>query len=765
MADVSALDEFPRQFARTRYFSLGVPRSFNVSPDGSRVVFLRSKRGDDPVTCLWSLDVATGAERCLVDPRELAPDEDESQLTDAERARRERARELAEGVTAYATDQDVRRAVFVLSGRLFLADLVEGGVRELPTAGSADDPQLDPTGTKVAYVVSGALHVLEIDGVGRVLAADDDPDISWGLAEFAAAEEMDRSHGCWWSPDGSKLAATRVDERPVRVWYIGDPTDPAASPRAVRFPQAGTDNADVSLHVFDVATGDRVEVAWDRESFPYLARANWSEGCPLTVLVQSRDQRLTQLVEIDVATGAASLLREERDEHWVDLIEDAPVRLSDGRLVTVVADEESDTNRLAVGFEPITLPGLQVRRVISGGDSVLFTASEEPTEIHLWRWSRAGSVRLSERPGVYSGAEGGDVTVLVASTPDEPAARVSVLRGGRPAAQIPNVSERPVVRPRPIFLSLGERELRAALLLPGSLNPDQPIPVLMDPYAGPRVTRVLCSLPEYTESQWFADHGFAVLAVDGRGTPGRGPRWEREVSRDFGVVLEDQVDALRAAGEQFPFLDLSRVGIRGWSFGGYLSAMAVLRRPDVFHAAVAGAPVTDLRWYDTHYTERYLGHPAEEPDVYTRNSILADASRLERPPSDPRPVRRQRLRRSHPGAVGRSLRGRVLPRARAPSERHPHDAFRGRDRERPSRPARLPPPFARDRRAARGQCGRALTGEATESACYPKRPHRREAACRSSCRSTAARPWPTRSVSRRSPTGSSPIETRVTTSS
>jgi len=625
-----ALDEFPRQLARTRYFMLGVPRSFTVSPDGSRVVFLRSKAGDDPVTCLWSLEVATGEERCLVDPRELAADEDE-QLTDAERARRERMRELAEGVTAHATDREVRRAVFVLSGRLFLVDLVEGGVRELPAAGSVDDPQLDPTGRRVAYVTSGALHVLEIDGVGRVLAADDDPDIYWGLAEFAAAEEMSRHHGCWWSPDGSKLAAARVDERMVRVWYIGDPTDPAAPPRAVRFPQAGTDDADVSLHVFDVTTGERVEIAWDRTSFPYLARVNWSEGCPLTLLVQSRDQRLTQLLEIDAAVGTASLVREESDERWVDLAEDAPVRLSDGRLVTVVADEETDTNRLAVDFKPVSPPGLQVRGVSSAGDGVLFTGSEESTEIHLWRWSDTGLVKLSDKPGVHSGVEGGDVTVLVSSTLDEPSARVSVLRGGQKAAEISNASERPVVRPRPIFLDLGDRELRAALCLPGSLNPDHPIPVLMDPYGGPHGARVLRSLAEYPESQWFADHGFAVLVVDGRGTPGRGPRWDREIYLDFGLALEDQVDALHAAGERFPFLDLSRVGIRGWSFGGYLSAMAVLRRPDVFHAAVAGAPVTDWRWYDTHCTERYLGHPAEEPDVYARNSILADASRLERP--------------------------------------------------------------------------------------------------------------------------------------
>jgi dipeptidyl-peptidase 4 len=158
-----------------------------------------------------------------------------------------------------------------------------------------------------------------------------------------------------------------------------------------------------------------------------------------------------------------------------------------------------------------------------------------------------------------------------------------------------------------------------------------PLPVLLDPYGGPHGGRVVNTQRIHLESQWLADQGFAVLVVDGRGTPGRGVSWEHGVFRDFTVTLEDQVDALLATAERFSFLDHARVGIRGWSFGGYLAGMAVLRRPDVFHAAVAGAPVTDQSLYDTAYTERYLGLPQEEPDVYRRNSLLDDAPKLERP--------------------------------------------------------------------------------------------------------------------------------------
>ena len=623
-------DEFPRQVARTRNFSLGVPRSFTVAPDGSRVAFLRSRAGDDAVTCLWVLDVEAGRERLVFDPRSLSNHEDEASVSDAERVRRERVREQAGGVVTYACDRAVGRAVFSLGGRLFLAELEGGEVRELDAPGAVDDPRLDPSGSRIAYVIDGALHALAIDGVDRVLAADDEPDVHWGLPEFVAAEEMHRFRGHWWSPDGTRIAATRVDDRPVRVWYIADPTDPAVPPRAVRYPAAGTDNAAVTLAVFDVDTGARVDVLWDRTAFPYLARVDWSDGAPITLLLQSRDQQATAVVQADHRTGATALLRADTDPSWVDVPDDSFGRLDDGRLVQAV--EADDTRRVLIGDRVVTPAGLHVRRIASAGATALFEASEEPTEVNVWRVAPNGEVgQLTHRPGVHTAIEGGDVVVVTSSTEDDLVSRTEVLRDGTIVAAIENVAVRPSVEPRPIHVSLGTRELRGALLLPGGREPEGPLPVLLDPYGGPGFQRVVRTSAAFLASQWFADQGFAVLVVDGRGTPGRGSAWERAMFRDFTVAVEDQVDALHAAAERFGFLDTSRVGIRGWSFGGYLAAMAVLRRPDVFHAAVAGAPVTDWRLYDTHYTERYLGRPDEEPDVYRRNSILEDAAHLERP--------------------------------------------------------------------------------------------------------------------------------------
>ena len=619
-------DSFPRQQARTQRFSLGQPRAFTISSDGSRVAFLRSFAGDDPETGLWVLDLPGGEERLVFDPREGGAGDGD--LPPEEVARRERARERAGGVVAYSTDRAVTVAAFAVGGRLFVADLAHGGSRELPAVVPAFDPRIDPTGRCVAYVAGGALHVVELDGGDRVLAAETDPDVSWGRAEFVAAEEMGREEGFWWSPDGSRVAAARVDEGPVTTLHLFDPADPGTPSRAVRFPLAGSVNAEVTLHVLGL-DGSRVDVEWDREGLEYLARASWGEGSPLTLLVQSRDQRVTQVLTVG-DDGRTTLVREDRDDAWVELVPGSPTWTADGRLVSTV--DADDTRRLAVDGAPVTPPGLQVRRIVHADAGVVFLGSEEATELHVWRWSPDGPLeRLTEAPGLHGATVEGDVMVVVSATLDDPPVAHVILRVD-PVATIASRAEDPVVVARPRLFHAGARGLRTALLLPDGRDPDGPLPVLLDPYGGPGFQRVVRARNWFLESQWWADQGFAVLVADGRGTPGRGTAWERAVDRDLlGPAVEDQVDALQSAAERFPFLDLTRVAIRGWSFGGELATAAVLRRPDVFHAAIAGAPVTDQRLYDTHYTERYLGRPDEDPDVYRHQSVLEDAEKLERP--------------------------------------------------------------------------------------------------------------------------------------
>ncbi|MEV6983337.1 prolyl oligopeptidase family serine peptidase [Sphaerisporangium sp. NPDC051017] len=622
---------FPRQFARTRRFRLGVPRRFGISPDGGRVTFIRSGGGDDPVERLWTLDVATGEERLVADPGALGLGAED--VPEEEKARRERSREQAAGIVAYATDAAAGLAAFALSGRLYTVALHDPAATaaELPASGPVIDPRPDPTGARVAYVSGGALRVVDLDGTDRALAEPDGPEVVYGLAEHVAAEEMGRDRGYWWSPDGSRVLAARVDNSMLQRWYISDPSQPAAQPKVIAYPQAGTDNADVSLWLLGL-DGSRVPVEWDRKAFEYLVSVYW--GTSLLIVVQSRDQRTARVLRVDPDTGATTVVREDHDPAWVDIVSGTPALTASGALVWTAA--LGATYRLLVDGEPVTPAGLQVRAVLDvDGDTVLFAGTAEPTETHLWMYSPEDGPRpVTTEPGVHEGWLGAGTLIVAARSLDHFGTRVTVHRDGRQVAEIASHAETPVLTPRVTLMRAGERELCTAVLLPSWHEPGTgKLPVLMAPYGGPGLQLVLAARTwDMLVAQWFAEQGFAVVVADGRGTPGRGPVWDRSVRGELATpVLEDQITALHAAADRHPDLDLSRVGIRGWSFGGFLAALAVLRRPDVFHAAVAGAPPTDQRLYDTYWKERYLGHPDEDPDAYTRNSIIHEAADLTRP--------------------------------------------------------------------------------------------------------------------------------------
>ncbi|MFJ2948158.1 prolyl oligopeptidase family serine peptidase [Streptomyces sp. NPDC087226] len=623
-------DSFPRRHARTLRFTLGAPRSFSVAPDGSRVVFLRSGSGTDRANSLWVLDPEGGGERVAADPHSLLGGALEN-LPAEERARRERSREGGAGIVGYATDAAVELASFALSGRLFTAELRAGTARELRVPGPVIDPRPSPDGRYVAYVSRGALRVVEAEGAGeRALTTPESENVTYGLAEFIAAEEMGRSRGFWWAPESDRLLVARVDDTPVRRWWISDPAHPDREPQRVPYPAAGTPNADVRLFVIDL-DGHRTEVSWDRARYPYLARVHWSAaGAPL-LLVQARDQRGQLILAVDPDSGATRMVHADEDPTWLELFPGVPCWSPSGQLVRIA--DEGGARRLAVGERPLTGPQLHIRAVLDvSADDVLVSASAgaeaadpELGEVHVYRVNELGVERVSQEPGVHSAIRAGSVTVLVSATPDRPGSRVQVLRDGKATATVPSYAEDPGMSPRLTLTQGGARHIPCAVLMPRDYAGDTLLPVLMDPYGGPHGQRVLAAHNPHLTSQWFADQGFAVIVADGRGTPGRSPAWEKSVRDDLAdIVVQDQVDALQALAADFP-LDLDRVAVRGWSFGGYLAALAALRRPDVFHAAVVGAPVTDLRLYDTHYQERYIGHPDEQPEVYRRNSVIDDA--------------------------------------------------------------------------------------------------------------------------------------------
>ncbi|MEU6761162.1 prolyl oligopeptidase family serine peptidase [Streptomyces sp. NPDC046853] len=626
---------FPRLHARTQRFTLGAPRAFTVAPDGSRVAFLRSSSGTDRANQLWVLDLEDGAvERVAADPQALLKGAVE-RLSAEERARRERSREGGAGIVGYATDAAVELAAFTLSGRLFAAELRAGTARELPAPAPVIDPRPSPDGRHIAYVAGGALRVTGADGEGDRALAAPEPDsaekatVTYGLAEFIAAEEMARSRGFWWSPASDRLLVARADDAPVRRWWIADPAHPETEPARVAYPAAGTANADVRLFVVTL-DGARTEVMWDRARYPYLARVHWSSaGAPL-LLVQSRDQLSQLYLAVDPDDGSTRMVHAEEDPQWLELFPGAPSWSPSGRLVRIV--DEGGARVLAVGERPLTGPQLHVRAVLDvADDDVLISASAgeaaaapETGEVHVYRVNELGVERVSTEPGVHSAVRSGGLTVLVSATLDRPGARVQVLRDGKQVATVASHAQHPGLTPRVTLTEGGARKIPCAVLLPTDYEEDSgPLPVLLDPYGGPHGQRVVAAHNPYLTSQWFADQGFAVIVADGRGTPGRSPAWEKEIRRDFTLTLDDQVDALQGLAASFP-LDLDRVAIRGWSYGGYLAGLAVLRRPDVFHAGVAGAPVTDWRLYDTHYTERYLGDPGEDPAPYAQSSLVTE---------------------------------------------------------------------------------------------------------------------------------------------
>ena len=625
-------DTFPRQNARTLRFSLGRPRSFTVSDDGATVLFVRSASGTDRAGSLWRWTEEAG-EVELVNPAHLLAGADE-ELSPEERARRERAREAAGGIVGYTVDASFSRVTFALSGRLFIAEVDGSSTSEIPVVGSVIDPRIDPTGQRVAFVADGRLHVTSIADAAtrttRTLSPVESSDtVTWGLADFIAAEELDRSRGFWWSPDGDRLLAQRTDDEPVNTWFVSNPATPAAAPIAQRYPAAGTPNAEVTLWLLDLEGGAvRVDLPDDAE---YLASVHWSErGAPIAAVLD-RVQRTMTWVSVDSVTGATRQLRSVSNDAWVDVVPGTGCWDDDGRLLTV--EVRDDDYALCADGRRISPPGLHVRAVTAIGDGqTTVLASTNAGEQQVWSLADGGSELLSPAEGWHAEAQGGATRVLVSATLHR-ALPVASISTATATHEVASYADHPMIEPQVTLIPGDNERPRIALLLPQYWEPGKgPLPVLMDPYGGPHHASVAHHQGAFRESQWFADQGFAVVVVDGRGTPGA-PSWERAVRGNFaGPVLEDQVVGLHAVAHAFPELDLDRVAIRGWSFGGYLAALAVIDRPDVFHAAIAGAPVTNWKLYDTGYTERYLGVPRDDDDAaYVRSSLLERAPRLTRP--------------------------------------------------------------------------------------------------------------------------------------
>lgn len=633
------------QYARTQRFGQGRPTRFKFTPAGDAVLFLRTPEGSG-ARALYTWERSTRTERVLATAEQLLGGGNE-ELSPEERARRERARISGRGVTTYELSPDGARVLVPLSGRLFVLERSSGAAREIPVGtGPVIDPRFSPDGRYVSLVHRGELEVVDVTtGAARRLTAGAHANLTHAVAEFIAQEELNRMEGYWWSPDGTQLVYQETDLTGVERLRLSDPSHPERPPDEPAYPRVGSANAVVKLGLVPAAGGLTRWVTWDREAFPYLATVRWTRNAPLTLVVLNRAQTEARVLTVNPTDGATREIHRERDDAWVNVDQDYPAWSHDGRTFLWATErggqwqiEERDAQgQNARWITPATATLRDLVRYDSEHRTVYVLHSEEPTESHLARVSLDAPSQLepltrgaAEHEAYVS--EDGSLQVRVTRTLTT-LPRVTVHdASGAELGAITSTTEAPVETPRVEFRTVGPENFRVAVVRPSRVVAGRRYPVILWVYGGPHSQLVAHTMERYVTQQWLADQGFVVVLADGRGTRYRGRAWERAIHLQLGdIPLVDQVQALQALGERDPTLDLRRVGVIGWSFGAYLAARAVIERPDVFHAAVAGAPVTDWREYDTCYTERYLGLVDAHADAYERASLIPHAATLQRP--------------------------------------------------------------------------------------------------------------------------------------
>lgn len=674
--------KFFRDLAETRNYTLGRPVSPKLTPDGTSVIFLRAAPRS-PVLRLYEFTLADAKERELLSPEQILGGSEEK-LSAEEKARRERQRQSLQGFTFFGLSKDGASILVSLSGKLYVISRADLSFAALPGENWID-PRFSPDGRYVAAVKDRELHLIRLsdNSVTQVTRGATDT-ISHGTSEFIAQEEMSRNSGFWWSPDSSQFLYQETDESGVEVRYIHNPLHPEEPPVKQFYPKAGSPNAKVRVGLITRGGGETKWVQWDNTKYPYLARVTWDNPkAPPTILVQNREQTEQVLLAVDPTSGATRELVRETDAAWLNLDANwagavdeiaAPVWLKDGSGFLWSTEsrgawqvELRDSNgRVVREITPAT--NFFYRGIVGvddAGTHVVVRGSTDSREVHLWRFPVAGGAGSSGSiptaggagsPGSIppdGGVGGARGTQLTAGRGHHSAAFASgtgrmvhsydLLDGhfgcavldadGKPLATLRSVAEAPARWPTTeLTQTRSAPSFDAAITRPREFKPGTKYPVILQVYAGPTSKRVNAIKRDYFVDQWMADQGYVVVRIDGRGTPWKGRDWERIIKGNFiDTALNDQVAGLQALAAEHPELDLSRVGATGWSWGGYFSAMAAIRRPDIFRAGIVGAPVITWENYDTHYTERYLGVPQANPEAYRVSNVTTYVNELKRP--------------------------------------------------------------------------------------------------------------------------------------
>ncbi len=625
-----------------------------IAPDGSRVTFLRGKDGDRNQLDLWEFDVASAQTRLLVDAKVVLPGDET--LSDEEKARRERQRIASlSGIVDYQWSPDGRTLLFPLGGELYLYDLAKTGkaaVRKLTDGGGfATDPKLSPKGGFVSFIRARDLWVIDLASGQEVrLTADGSETIASGVAEFVADEEMDRHTGYWWAPDDSAIAYARIDESSVPVQKRYEVYPDRTEVVEQRYPAAGDANVEIALGVIAPKADAKpqwIDLGKNRDI--YLARVDWRDPQRLTFQRQSRDQKKLELVENTLATGKQRTLITETANTWVPLHNSLRF-LDDGRFIW--SSERSGFEHLYLASEN----GKKLSALTRGDwpvDSLLavdqekglafFSAGQSsPIESGVYSVSLQGGALkpLSKTPGNHSASFAKNASIYVDSwsnTITPPQIELFKADGTRlatllvndlSAAEHPYATYRDAQRPTEfgtLTAADGKTALHYSLIKPADFDPAKKYPVVVFVYGGPAAQTVTRSWPGRSDglfNQYLAQNGYLVFSLDNRGTPRRGAAFGGALYAKQGTVeVDDQLSGVQWLKSQ-PFVDGARIGVYGWSNGGYMTLMLLGKHSEAYACGVAGAPVTDWALYDTHYTERYMNLPKANAAGYKEASVF-----------------------------------------------------------------------------------------------------------------------------------------------
>ena len=632
------------------------PRALKVSPDGERVTFLKGKQTDYERLDLWEYHIESGETRMLFDSNDLQSGEEV--LSDEEKARRERMRLSGSGIVSYQWSDDGKALLFPLGGDVFYHKLGEKGAKQLlDTEAFETDIKLSPKGNYISFIRDQNLYVKHIaSGKETAITKEGGGNIKFGMAEFVAQEEMGRMTGYWWSPDESKIAFTKVDESPVDVITRSEIYADDIKLIEQKYPKAGTPNVLVELAIQDISSGDRTWVDLGDDKDIYFARGKWMpNSSTFTYQWQTRDQQTLELRAFDMTESKQKVLLTESSDTWVNLHDDLYFLKEQGQFIWA---SERD------GFKHLYLfdnNGKLVKQLTKGDwvvDSVeaIDTANnhlyfsgrkDTPLESHVYSVSLDGGEinRVTELGAYHSAAFSKDASIFIDrfSTINSPA---QVSLNSATGERITWLEENKVEEGHPLHAYMDSwtapefgdittkdgATLKYRIYTPESAkqNPKQKHPVIVYLYGGPHAQVVTNSWAGNRGLlfQHWVDQGYVVFTLDNRGSNYRGKGFEDPIYKKMGFIeVEDQVTGVEFL-RTLPYVDAKRIGVHGHSYGGYMTLMTMFKAGDYFAAGVSGAPVTDWRLYDTHYTERYMGTPNTDDDAYTASSVFPYAKDL-----------------------------------------------------------------------------------------------------------------------------------------